>query len=132
MRLENHSLLISIDSILEEKMLTIRGEKVLLDTDIAELFQIPISQLHQKVRNNIERFPKRFMFKITPEELRKISPLTLSKRRTIYVFTWGGIMMAAGQIRSKRANEISVQLIRHFGKGIGFDLLQKIFNQREE
>lgn len=132
MQAENHSLLISIDSILEEKMLTIRNEKVLLDTDIANLFQITTPQLHRKVRENIERFPKQFMFKISAEELRKISPLALPKRRNIYAFTWGGIMMAAGQIRSKRANEISVQLVRHYGKGINFELLQKNFKEIEK
>jgi hypothetical protein len=124
MPIENHSLLISIDSLLNEKMLTIRGQSVLLDSDVAELLQITIPYLHKKVRENRTRFPEQFMFKTSPDELRKIIPLSL-KRKKIYVFTWGGIMMAAGQIRTKRADEISVQLIRRYGKGIGFELLEK-------
>ncbi len=126
MKIENNTLLISIDSVLEEKMLILRGEKVLLDSDLANLFQITIAELQKKVRSQIDRFPEEFMFKIKVEELRKITPLKLKGRRTIYVFTWGGIMMAAGQIRTNRGNEISIQLIRHFSKRIDFDLLQKI------
>lgn len=120
MQSENHSLLISVDSILEEKMMTIRGEKVLFDSDLADLFQITTPQLHRKIRQNIERFPPQFMLAISAKELRKVLSLTLTRRRKIYVFNWGGIMMMAGQVHTNRAVEISLQLIRYYGKSIHF------------
>ena len=116
MQIENNSLLISIDSLMEERMLTIKGQQVLLDSDIAQLYQVKIHNLHRKVRENKDRFPERFMFTISANELRKKIPSIPAKRKKVYVFTWGGIMMTSGLFRTQRAIEMSLQLIRYYSK----------------
>lgn len=115
MKIENNTLLITVDSLIEQKMLVIKGQQVLLDSDIAQLYQVSLRLLHRKIRENIKRFPEDFMFTMSAIELRKIVPVP-SKRKKVYVFTWGGIMMSSGVFRSQRANEMSIQLIDHFLK----------------
>src|SRR5438093_1068137 len=122
MKFENHSLLISTDALLDEKMKFFRGERVLLDADAAEILDINIQQLHRKVRENIERFPEQFMFVLSKNEMAELF-LQGTKRKKIVAFTWGGLMMLAGLVNTKRAIEIHLQLIRCYGKGI-FDMLK--------
>ncbi|MEO8147011.1 MAG: ORF6N domain-containing protein [Bacteroidia bacterium] len=117
MKFENHSLLISIDAFLDEKMQNVREQQVLIDKEVAVILEISLEQLQQKIRDNINRFPEEFMFALNKKEIIKIFPQGI-KRKKIYAFTWGGLMMLAGLINTKRAINIHLQLIRSYGKGI--------------
>lgn len=107
MKLSNETLLISIDSLLEEKMRIINGEKVLLDFELAELLRVSTNDLIRKVRANKDRFPSDFLIKLPAKKY-----LSSEKRRKIvYAFTLAGIMMAAGRFHTPRANEISIKMV---------------------
>ncbi|HKB44490.1 MAG TPA: ORF6N domain-containing protein [Chitinophagaceae bacterium] len=110
--MDNHSLLISIDALLEEKMLAINGHQVLPDYDLSELLQISIYHLRKKVKDNKKRFPADFLFTISNMNF-SLSPCA---KKSIYAFSWGGIMQAVGLFKTKRAIEIHLQLIRCYTK----------------
>jgi hypothetical protein len=118
MRFANESLLISIDAVLEDRMRLINGEKVLLDFELAELLQIPNKKLLALVKREKARFPYDFMRTLSQRKYLKLLPPAEKGRRTLLAFTWGGIMMAAGQVRSKRANDITARLIESFTGGV--------------
>ncbi len=119
--------LIAIEKI-EEKIYHIRGEKIMLDSDLAEIYGVETKVLKQAVRRNLDRFPKDFMFEITLEELRHIESLrsqnvTLktdaSKRGRHskykpFVFTEHGSVMLASVLKSQTAIEASIQVVRAF------------------
>lgn len=100
----------------------IRGEKVMLDSDLAELYGVDTRTLNQAVSRNIERFPDDFMFQLTKEELENWrSQFVISNpeskmglRRTPYVFTEHGALMVSSVLRSKQAIEVSVLIVRAF------------------
>jgi phage regulator Rha-like protein len=117
MKTENHSLLISIDAILDDEMKIIKGEKFLLNVAAAKIFEIDLKQLQQKIKTHRNRFPKQFMFQLNENEIKKIFQ-TGTKRKKIQVFNWDGLMMLAGLLKSKRAIAIHLQLVRLYGKGI--------------
>lgn len=114
---ENHSLLISIDHLLEDKMLVIREHQVLLDEEVASLFQVDLKLLQRKIRENSSGMPEEFLFILNEEEQKRIFPLG-TKRKKIFAFTWGGIMTAVAFFHSQRAIEIHLQLIRCYSKGM--------------
>lgn len=117
MKFENHSLLISIEALLNEKLQPVRGQRVFIDTEVASILEISLEHLQQKVRTNIERFPQEFMFSLTHVEMVQLFSKK-TKRKKICAFTWGGLMMLAGLMNSTRAIEIHLQLIRCYGKGV--------------
>lgn len=126
MKLSNETLLISIDSLLEEKMRIINGEKVLLDFELAELLQVSTNDVIRKVRVNKDRFPSDFLIKLPAK---KYFP-SEKRRRIIYAFTLSGIMMAAGRFKTDRANEISIKMVeficnRGLGMGEILSLIEK-------
>ena len=79
--MENHSLLISIDTLLEEKMLIINGQQALTDHDLASLLQISTRHLRKKVKDNIKRFPGDFLFYISEQHSLQRAPFAESKRK---------------------------------------------------
>jgi hypothetical protein len=105
-----------------EKIYLIRGEKVMLDSDLAALYGVETRVFNQAVNRNIERFPDDFMFQLTKEELENwrsqfvISnpELKMGLRRTPYVFTEHGALMVSSVLRSKQATEVSVLIVRAF------------------
>ena len=105
---------------LSERIVVVRGLKVILDSDLAELYGVPTKRLNEKVRRHSERFPRDFMFLLLPEEwesLRSQIAATRSGRRPYrrflpYVFIECGALMAAGLINSHRAAETSIALAR--------------------
>ena len=105
---------------LEKAIFLIRGEKVMLDRDLAELYGVETRTLNQSVRRNLERFPPDFMFELTREEITGISQfvtssdLRFSKRVT--VFTEQGVAMLSSVLRSKRAIAVNVEIMRMFVK----------------
>jgi len=103
-------------------ILTIRGERVILDSDLAELYGVPTKRLNQQVRRNPDRFPKDFCFLLSPDEWESLRSqfATLKTGRgqhrkfLPYAFTEHGALMAASVLNSPRAIEVSIYLVRTF------------------
>ena len=106
----------------EELILLIRGEKVILDAELAELYGVETRALIQAVKRNSERFPTDFMFQLSEQEFESLrSQFVISKRRggrryKPYAFTEHGAIMAANVLNSERAVQASVQVVRAFIK----------------
>ena len=106
-------------SIIQSKIYEIRGRKVMLDFDLAEMYEVSTKSLNQSVKRNIDRFPSDFMFQLTNEEF-------VNLRSQIVTSSWGGIRylpkafteygvtMLAGVLKSKRATEVNIQIVRAF------------------
>jgi hypothetical protein len=106
---------------IEEIILLIRGEKVILDSDLAALYGVSTSRLNEQVKRNSTRFPTDFSFRLTKGEWKSlISQFATSKlgrggrRKLPYVFTEHGAIMAANVLSTERAIEASVQVVRAF------------------
>jgi hypothetical protein len=105
---------------LSERIVVVRGLKVILDSDLAELYGVPTKRLNEKVRRHSERFPPDFMFLLSSEEWDSLRPQIATSRSgrwrhrrfLPYVFTEAGALMAAGLIKSPRAIETSIALAR--------------------
>jgi len=107
------------DLIVEKRILktimVIRGEKVILDTDLAALYGVETRRLNEQVRRNIEKFPEDFMFQLTKEEFDNLkSQIATSssswggRRKLPLVFTEHGALQAANVLNSEQANKMSV------------------------
>ncbi len=105
------------------RILLIRGKKVMIDRDLAELYEVETRVLNQAVRRNIDRFPTDFMFQLNKQEtsLWK-SQIVITKadkkglRRSPLVFTEQGVAMLSSVLNSKRAVQVNIQIIRTFTK----------------
>lgn len=109
---------ISTDVIVS-RILIIRGRRVMLDKDLALLYRVGTKQLVRQVRRNIERFPEDFMFQLSKGEMENLKCQigTSSWGGTRYiplVFTEQGIAMLSGVLRSKRAVQVNIQIMRAF------------------
>jgi len=100
---------------------TIRGQKVILDTDLARIFGVPTFRFNEAIKRNRERFPDDFLFQLTREEQKALtSQIAMSKvgrggRRTLpYAFTENGAIMAANVLNSPGAVRMSVFVVRAF------------------
>ena len=105
----------------ESKILLIRGLRVILDTDLAELYGVEVRSLNQQVRRNAGRFPDDFVMQLSPEETANLrSQIVISKagrggrRYRPYAFTEHGAIMAASVLNSERAVEMSIFVVRAF------------------
>ena len=105
---------------LEKAIFLIRGEKVMLDRDLAELYGVETRMLNQSVRRNLERFPPDFMFELTRDEIAGISQFVTSSNlkfsKRVTVFTEQGVAMLSSVLRSRRAIAVNVQIMRTFVK----------------
>ncbi len=106
-------------SIIVSKIFLIRGRKVMLDRDLAELYGVSTKVLNQSVKRSIERFPSDFMFLLSQSELSDLrSQIVTSSwggtRRLPYAFTEQGVAMLSGVIKSKQAVRVNIQIIRTF------------------
>ena len=106
---------------IEKSIYLLRGQKVMLDRDLATIYGVPTFRFNEAVRRNIKRFPEDFMFQLTREEVEiLISQNAMSKpgrggRRTLpYAFTEHGAIMAANVLNSPRAVQMSVFVVRAF------------------
>ena len=106
---------------LTTRIFEIRGKSVMLDSDLAELYEVPTKVLNQAVKRNISRFPEDFMFRIDKEESEAISMrsqnVTASKRNVRhrpFAFTEHGAVMLASVLRSPVAVKASVRIVRAF------------------
>lgn len=107
---------------IEQRIYLIRGEKVMLDADIATLYETPTRVLNQAVRRNPDRFPADFMFQLTPEEAGNLrSQFVISSshggRRTLpFAFTEHGVAMLSSVLSSSRAVQMNILIVRAFLK----------------
>ena len=105
---------------LERAIFLIRGEKVMIDRDLAELYGVETRTLNQSVRRNLERFPPDFMFELTRDEIEGISQIVTSSSlkfsKRVTVFTEQGVAMLSSVLRSKRAISVNVEIMRTFVK----------------
>src|SRR5450755_3589278 len=105
--------------VIERKIYLIRGHKVMLDADLAELYQVETRALVQAVKRNHDRFPVDFMFQLSPEEAAGMRSQTVTaSRRNIryqpYAFTEHGVAMLSSVLRSKRAVQMNILIVRAF------------------
>jgi hypothetical protein len=132
--------------VIERKILLIRGEKVMLDADLAELYDVPTKRLNEQVKRNADRFPADFAFQLTAEEWKNVKALNDEANRSQFAtgsqkhrdprfmpwaFTEHGAIMAATMLNSKQAVAMSVHVVRAFVKlrellGTHKDLARKI------
>ncbi len=110
-------------TLIERKIFLIRGHKVMLDVDLAELYDVPTKALIQSVKRNLMRFPADFAFQLNKEEDADLrSQIVTSKsgrggRRYLpYVFTEHGVAMLSSVLKSERAIEANIAIMRAFGK----------------
>ena len=107
---------------IERAILLIRGEKVMLDIDLAALYQVPTGALNRAVKRNASRFPNDFMFQLTPEEAEILKcQIGISssghggRRRSLpYAFTEQGVAMLSSVLNSERAVAVNIGIMRAF------------------
>ncbi|MDB5256313.1 MAG: DNA-binding protein [Chitinophagaceae bacterium] len=110
------------DEILISKIYIIRGQKVMLDKDLAELYNVEKRALNQSVKRNLNRFPQDFMFQVTEKEFNTNlkSQIVISSwggtRHLPYAFTEQGVAMLSSVLKSERAIEVNIRIIRMFTK----------------
>ena len=108
-------------NLIQQKIHEIRGEKVMLDFDLAMLYEVDTRSLNQAVKRNIERFPIDFMFRLTEKEWEvMISQNVVSsagrrkKNATPFAFTEHGVAMISGVLKSEKALMMNISIIRMF------------------
>ena len=121
-RLTNNSLAVSVQ-LIERRIYLIRGHKVMIDFDLADLYGVSTKQLNQQVSRNKKRFPEDFMFRLTKEEADALrSQFVTSKtgrggRRYLpYVFTEQGVAMLSSVLKSHQAIAVNIMIMRAFVK----------------
>ena len=108
--------------LIAERIFIVRGQKVILDADLAALYEVPTKQFNQAVKRNLAKFPADFMFALSAAEWEALRSqfVTLETGRgqyrkyLPYVFTEHGAIMAAGLLNSARAINVSVYVVRAF------------------
>ena len=107
--------------IIENKIFTIRGQKVMIDRDLAQLYGVELKRLNEAVKRNIKRFPINFMFQLSQEEWNYLrshfatANSNVAKVRYLpYAFTEHGVTMLASVLNSDRAIEISIKIVETF------------------
>ena len=108
----------------QRRILLIRGHKVMLDSDLAELYGVETRVLNQAVKRNSERFPGDFIFRLTREEIEGISQSVTSFNRyralkfskSVTVFTEHGVAMLSSVLNSPRAIQVNIQIMRAFSR----------------
>jgi hypothetical protein len=106
---------------IENKIYLIRGQKVMFDKDLAELYHVETRALNQAVLRNTKRFPDDFMFQLSRKEWENLkSQIVISswggRRQLPYVFTEHGVLMLSSVLNSKRAVSVNIQIMRIFIK----------------
>ena len=106
---------------LASPILVIRGQKVMLDADLAALYAVETKVLNQSVRRNIERFPTDFMFQLTQPEMEGLRSQTVTlkagrggRRTPPYAFTEQGVAMLSSILKSPRAIQVNIEIMRAF------------------
>ena len=104
------------------KIYLIRGHKVMLDNDLARLYNVKAIRLREQVKRNIKRFPADFMFQLNDKEIElMVSQFAIPSRKHLgghkpYAFTEHGIAMLSGVLKSKKAIQVNIAIVRAFVK----------------
>jgi hypothetical protein len=108
---------------IERRILLIRGQKVMLDADLAELYNVDTKVLNQAVKRNLERFPRDFMFRLAKKELAGLRSQFVTsnegrggRRSSPYAFTEQGVAMLSSVLHSPRAVKVNIAIMRAFVK----------------
>ena len=128
---------------IEKRIFLLRGEKVMLSPDLAELYGVEPRALIQAVKRNIERFPDDFMFQLSQAEFGSLkSQIVISswgglRRARPYAFTEHGVAMLSSVLRSKRAVRVNIEIMRTFVRLRGMlathkDLARKLENMEKK
>jgi phage regulator Rha-like protein len=116
----------------EQKIFLIRGQKVMLSVHLADLYDIKVRVLIQAVKRNIDRFPEDFMFQLSEKEFHDLKSQIVisswggSRRSVPYAFTEQGVAMLSSVLRSGRAIQVNIAIMRAFVK------LRKILSEHKE
>ncbi|HNS17375.1 MAG TPA: ORF6N domain-containing protein [Bacteroidales bacterium] len=118
---QDKSRLIVPDEVVMTKIYFIRGEKVMIDSDLAQLYEVETRRLNEQVRRNRDRFPEDFMFLLTQEEFDNLkSQIATSswggKRKLPYAFTEHGVLMLSSVLNSDRAVKVNIQIMRIYSR----------------
>ena len=121
--------------IIKKSILEIRGKKVMLDMDLAKLYEVETRVLKQAVRRNMERFPEDFMFELTEDEIHNLtSHFVISRwggqRYKPFAFTEQGIAMLSSVLKSKTAIQINISIMRAFVMIREFALTYQELNEK--
>ncbi len=106
---------------IQQMIYIIRGQKVMLDEDLAQLYEVPTKVLIQAIKRNRARFPQDFMFQLNNEEARQMrSQFVTASKRNIrfkpYAFTEHGVTMLSSVLRSQKAIQINILIVRAFAR----------------
>ena len=109
------------DEMIVTKIYLLRGQKVMLDEDLAELYQVPTGRLNEQVKRNIARFPADFMFQLTKEEFENLKSQNATsswggRRKLPFAFTEHGVLMLSSVLNSERAVSVNIQIMRIYTK----------------
>jgi hypothetical protein len=125
---------------IESMIYILRGERVMLDSDLAELYGVSTKSLNQQVRRNLDRFPEDFMFLCNSEELsvlrsqivtaNSLTDWNHKRRSSPMLFTENGVAMLSSVLNSKTAIHVNISIIRIFTKLRSFLLMEESLNQR--
>ena len=118
---DNKQLSVLPDEVVINKIYFIRNEKVMLDSDLAELYGVETKRLNEQVKRNIDRFPEDFMFQLTETEFEnlksQIATSSWGGRRTLpYAFTEHGVLMLSSVLNSDLAIKVNIQIMRVYTK----------------
>jgi hypothetical protein len=132
---ENNELQLNTEEVIKQHIFIIRGKKVMLDIDLAKIYQVPTKRLNEQVKRNSKRFPVDFMFQLTQEEIENLELIrtqnnqdqkwsqfaTTSQRyRSVlylpYAFTEHGVAMLSSVLKSEQAVQMNLFIIRTFIK----------------
>jgi phage regulator Rha-like protein len=121
--MEETNLIVIPDEIIMGKIYLIRGYKVMLDRDLAELYEVETRRLKEQVRRNMSRFPNDFMFILTKEEFSNwrsqfatSNSDKMGLRVPPFAFTEHGVLMLASVLNSERAIQMNIQIVRIFAR----------------
>lgn len=119
--MNSKSKIIQPDEIIMNKIFSIRGQKVMIDSDLSELYGVETRRLNEQVKRNILRFPEDFMFQLTEDEFSNLkSQIATSRwggrRKLPYVFTEHGVLMLSSVLNSEHAINVNIQIMRIFTK----------------
>ena len=115
------NLQLPVENKVESLIRVIRGQQVMLDRDLAELYGVETRRLNEQVKRNIERFPEDFMFQLTKEEFENwksqfatSNSIVMGARKRPYAFTEQGVAMLSGVLKSSTAVEANIRIMRAF------------------
>ncbi len=105
--------------VIQNRIYEIRGQRVMLDFDLAEMYEVETKVLKQAVKRNVNRFPRDFMFEVTKDEFKSLRSQIVTTKRggsryMPFAFTEQGVSMLASVLRSEIAIQVSISIIRAF------------------